>query len=136
MAKIKDPNEIVHLQVADGETAFYKGISYGPRATLQVRREDLERVRGKYDEVHPHELSDVAKVANPSRAHRMMRSSRQAGVAHDAPGLCGARAPSSRRGDRLCMRSPVRGGGGSASPRPCAPTQRHLRSQLRGPGAL
>lgn len=63
MAKIKDPNEIVHLQVAAGETVLYKGISYGPRATLQVRRGDLDRVLGKSAEVHPHELPDVAKVA-------------------------------------------------------------------------
>jgi hypothetical protein len=34
--------------------------SYGPRATLQVRRGDLDRVKGKYAEIHPHEVPDVA----------------------------------------------------------------------------
>jgi hypothetical protein len=60
MAKTKDPSEMVHLQVAEGETAVYKGISYGPRATLQVRRGDLDRVTGKYAEVDPHKVADVA----------------------------------------------------------------------------
>ena len=59
--KQRDPSEIVHLQVPEGETVIYKGISYGPRATLQVRRRDLDRVEGKYAEVHPHEVPDVAK---------------------------------------------------------------------------
>ncbi len=60
MAKQKDPNEVVHLQVSAGETVLHKSISYGPRATLQVRRGDLDRVDGKYTEVHPHEVPDVA----------------------------------------------------------------------------
>ena len=47
MAKTKDPNEVVHIQVAEGETVVHKNISYGPRATLQVRRGDLDRVTGK-----------------------------------------------------------------------------------------
>jgi hypothetical protein len=50
MAKQKDPNEIVHLQVNEGEKVVHKNISYGPRATLQVRRRDLDRVDGKYAE--------------------------------------------------------------------------------------
>jgi hypothetical protein len=45
MAKTKqDPNEVVHLQVSEGETVAHKNISYGPRACLQVRRGDLDRV--------------------------------------------------------------------------------------------
>ena len=60
MAKSKDPSEMVHLQVAEGETVLYKNISYGPRATLQVRRGDLDRVTGKYVEVDPHDVPDVA----------------------------------------------------------------------------
>jgi hypothetical protein len=59
MAKQKDPNEIVHVQVNEGETVLHKNISYGPRATLQVRRGDLDRVKGKYSEVHPHDVPDV-----------------------------------------------------------------------------
>jgi len=60
MAKTKDPNEVVHLQVHERETVVFKNISYGPRATLQVRRGDLDRVDGKFSEVHPHEVPDVA----------------------------------------------------------------------------
>ena len=60
MAAKKDPNEVVHLQVSEGETVLHKNISYGPRATLQVRRGDLDRVDGKYAEVRPHEVPDVA----------------------------------------------------------------------------
>ena len=50
MAKTKDPNEVVHLQVHERETVVFKNISYGPRATLQVRRGDLDRVDGKFSE--------------------------------------------------------------------------------------
>ena len=60
MAKSKDPTEVVHLQVAEDSTAVYKNISYGPRATLQIRRGDLDRVDGKYSEVDPHGVPDVA----------------------------------------------------------------------------
>jgi hypothetical protein len=60
MAKKQDPNEIVHAQVNEGETVVHKSISYGPRATLQVRRRDLDRVDGRYVEVHPHDVPDVA----------------------------------------------------------------------------
>ena len=60
MAAKKDPNEVLHLQVSEGEAVLHKGISYGPRATLQVRRGDLDRVTGKYSEVDPHAVPDVA----------------------------------------------------------------------------
>jgi hypothetical protein len=60
MAKTKDPEETVHVQVAEDSMVVYKGISYGPRATLQVRRADLDRVTGKYAEVDPHKVPDVA----------------------------------------------------------------------------
>jgi hypothetical protein len=58
--KQQNPDEIVHAQVAEGETVVHKNISHGPRATLQVRRRDLDRVDGKYAEVHPHDVPDVA----------------------------------------------------------------------------
>ena len=58
--KNENPDEIVHLQVAEGSTAVYGGISYGSGATLQVRRGDFDRVDGKYEEVHPHATPDVA----------------------------------------------------------------------------
>jgi hypothetical protein len=70
-AKRKDPDhgyavqpdpgaEVVHLQVAKGETVLYKGHAYGDRATLQVRRGDLDRIEGKFKEVAPDEVPDVA----------------------------------------------------------------------------
>jgi len=60
MAAKKNPDEVVHVQVAEGETVVYDHISYGPRATLQVRRGDLDRVDGKFSEVDPHGVPDVA----------------------------------------------------------------------------
>ena len=59
MAAKKNPDQIVHLQV-EGETVVHRNISYGPRATLQVRRGDLDRVDGKYAEVDPHKVPDVS----------------------------------------------------------------------------
>ncbi len=47
--KKPNPDEIVHLQVAPGETVVHEGRSYGDRATLQVRRRDVDRVQGKFD---------------------------------------------------------------------------------------
>jgi len=60
MAAKKNPDEVVHVQVQEGATAIYKRISYGSHATLQVRRGDLDRVEGKYAEIHPHEVPDAA----------------------------------------------------------------------------
>jgi hypothetical protein len=57
-----NPDEIVHLQVQPGETVIYNNIAYGDRATLQVRRGDLNRVDGRYAEVDPNEVPDVATV--------------------------------------------------------------------------
>ncbi|MGI8462180.1 MAG: hypothetical protein ACR2OC_11205 [Solirubrobacterales bacterium] len=57
-----DPDEIIHLQVKVGETVVYNDIAYGDRATLQVRRGDLDRVEGKFDEVKPTEVPDVAEI--------------------------------------------------------------------------
>jgi hypothetical protein len=63
MARRKqDPNEIVHLQVKPGETVSYGGFVFGDRATLQVRRGDLDRVEGKFAEVDPAQVPDVAKL--------------------------------------------------------------------------
>jgi hypothetical protein len=42
--KQQNPDEIVHVQVNEGETVL-TGHQYGSRATLQVRRGDLDRVR-------------------------------------------------------------------------------------------
>ena len=44
MPKAKDPDEIVHAQVAEGETVVYKNISYGPARHAQARRGDLDRL--------------------------------------------------------------------------------------------
>jgi hypothetical protein len=59
MASKKNPDEIVHLQVVKGQTVLYRDHAYGDRATLQVRRGDLDEVQGKYDEVDPNEVPDV-----------------------------------------------------------------------------
>jgi len=61
MAKTKNPDEIVHVHVKPGETVIHEGIAYGDRATLQVRRGDLDEVQGKYDEVDPNEVPDVGE---------------------------------------------------------------------------
>jgi len=62
MACKKNPDEVVHLQVKPGETVVYKDIAYGDRATLQVRRGDLDEVEGKYVEVKPDEVPDVGEL--------------------------------------------------------------------------
>ena len=58
-----DPNEILHLQVAEGETVKFQGRAYGDRGTLQVRRGDLGAVEGKYVELASGD--DVPDVAEP-----------------------------------------------------------------------
>jgi len=59
MAKTKDPNEIILAHVRPGETVIHEGIAYGDRATLQVPRHVAKDLAA--DEVHPHEVPDVAK---------------------------------------------------------------------------
>jgi len=59
--KQQDPSEIVHVQPRPGETVVYEGRAYGDRATLQVRRGDLERVEGSWEEVDPDRLPDVGE---------------------------------------------------------------------------
>ena len=59
MGKQRDPNEIVHVQPRPGEVVLYEGKAYGDRGTLQVRRGELERVEGKFDEVDPANLPDA-----------------------------------------------------------------------------
>lgn len=58
--KQTNPDEIVHLQVAPGETVIYRDRAYGDRGTLQVRRGDLDQVNGKYAEVDPDDVPDVS----------------------------------------------------------------------------
>jgi hypothetical protein len=60
--KQKNPDEVVHLQVKPGEVVVYQDHAYGDRATLQVRRGDLNEVEGKYVEVDPAQVPDVAGV--------------------------------------------------------------------------
>jgi len=59
MAKTKDPNEIVHVHVRPGEIVVLDDHAYGDRATLQVPRHVAKDLAA--DEVHPHEVPDVAK---------------------------------------------------------------------------
>jgi hypothetical protein len=71
MAQKKDPDhgyavepdpgdEVVHLQVAKGEVVVFNEQAFGDRATLQVRKRDLDRVHGKYKQVKSDEVGDVA----------------------------------------------------------------------------
>jgi hypothetical protein len=57
----KNPDEIVHLQVKPGEVVRLGEHAYGDRATLQVRRGDLDQVEGAYEEVNPERLPDVGE---------------------------------------------------------------------------
>lgn len=60
-AKKKDPDEVVHVQVKPGETVVYDGHAYGDRATLQVRRRELDQLEGgAWEEVDPAAVPDVA----------------------------------------------------------------------------
>lgn len=61
MAPKKNPDEILHLQVQPGATVTYQDRAYGDRATLQVRRGDLDQVHGKYTEVDPSQVPDVGE---------------------------------------------------------------------------
>jgi hypothetical protein len=62
MASRKNPDEIVHLQVKQGETVVYRDHAYGDRGTLQVRRGDLDEVNGKFDEIDPAKVPDVGEL--------------------------------------------------------------------------
>jgi hypothetical protein len=61
MAKRKDPNEIVHVMPRPGKTVLYEGKVYADRATLQVRRHELEEISGPWEEVNPAKVPDVAR---------------------------------------------------------------------------
>jgi hypothetical protein len=62
MATKRNPNEVLHLQVAPGATVTYRDHAYGDRATLQVRAGDLDAVSGKYTEVDPAAVPDVGTL--------------------------------------------------------------------------
>jgi hypothetical protein len=44
-----------------GKTVLYEGKVYADRATLQVRRHELDEISGPYEEVNPAKVPDVAK---------------------------------------------------------------------------
>ena len=67
MANTKGLNEILPLQVAKGHVVEYQGQVFGDRGTLQVRRGGLHRVKGKYDEVDPAKVPDVAELSELGR---------------------------------------------------------------------
>ena len=67
MANTKGLNEILPLQVAKGHVVEYQGQVFGDRATLQVRRGDLRRVKEKYHEVDPAKVPDVAELSELGR---------------------------------------------------------------------
>ena len=66
MANTKGLNEILPLQVAKGLVVEYQGQVLGDRGTLQVRAA-VSRVRGKYDEVDPAKVPDVAELSELGR---------------------------------------------------------------------
>jgi len=57
----RNPDEILHLQVAPGATVIYRDHAYGDRATLQVRAGDLDAVNGKYTVIDPANVPDVGE---------------------------------------------------------------------------
>jgi hypothetical protein len=58
--KIENPDEIVGIMAKPGETIRIGEKAYGSRATVQVRRGDLDRVDGAYEEVDLAALPDAA----------------------------------------------------------------------------
>ncbi len=59
MAK-KDPTEVVHVMPKPGETVTWGEKSFGDRATIQLRRDQLDQLKGDVEEVDPANLPDVA----------------------------------------------------------------------------
>lgn len=59
--KTRNPNEILHLQVAPGATVIYRDHAFGDRGTLQVRAGDLHAVTGKYTEVDPAAVPEASQ---------------------------------------------------------------------------
>lgn len=59
--KQQNPDEIVHVQVKPGATVLHEGRAYGDRATLQVRRGDLDRVEGDFELVDPARVPDAGE---------------------------------------------------------------------------
>jgi len=62
MATKRNPDEILHLQVAPGATVRYKDRAYGDRGTLQVRAGDLDAVTGDYTVIDPADVPDVGRI--------------------------------------------------------------------------
>ena len=62
MAIKRNPDEIVHLQVAPGATVIYRDHAYGDRGTLQVRAGDLDAVTGRYTVIDPAAVPDVGDL--------------------------------------------------------------------------
>jgi hypothetical protein len=53
--KPQDPEQVVHLQVKPGERVRLGRRVFGDKATLQMRRRELDRLEGSYEEVTPGE---------------------------------------------------------------------------------
>ena len=60
------PNPTRHLQVREGQTAYYQGKAYGDRATLQVHQDEAPGLlkSGAVEEVDPNEVPDVSERPN------------------------------------------------------------------------
>jgi hypothetical protein len=66
-----DPDEIVHVQVAEGARVVYDGKAYGHRATLQVKGREVEDVVAQGAEVvDPNDVPDVAERHDPGDARQ------------------------------------------------------------------
>jgi len=69
----KDPNEIVHLQVQEGGTAYYQGKAFGDRGTIQVPRHAVGSVEGPVTELASgDDVPDVSDRPNrPGKGSRV-----------------------------------------------------------------
>ena len=58
-----NPDEIVHVQVKPGQVIRIGDHAYGDRGTPQIRRGDLDRIKGgAWTEVHPDQVPDVGDL--------------------------------------------------------------------------
>ena len=58
----KDPTEIVHVMPKPGETVVWGEKAFGDRATIQLRRDQLDQLQGAVEEVDPKALPDAGRI--------------------------------------------------------------------------
>lgn len=59
----ENPDEIIHVQARPGQVIRLGEHAYGDRGTVQVRRGDLDRLEGDYEQVNPVALPDAGARA-------------------------------------------------------------------------